>query len=44
MMHLTASYTANIEKILDTVHQRLCAQLGWRKVVLIGDQQTFSHM
>jgi hypothetical protein len=44
MMHLTTSSAANVETILATVHQRLCAQLRWQKVVLIGDQQTFSHM
>ena len=44
MMHLTTQSAGNVEKILATVHERLCAQLGWRKVVLVGDQQTFSHM
>jgi hypothetical protein len=44
MMGMATQSYSDIQNMLDSIKQQLCTQHGWRYVLLIGDQQTFSRM
>src|SRR5688572_23680454 len=44
MIGLAIQSYSNIWNMLDCIKQQLCTQQGWRCMLLIGDQPTFSRM
>jgi hypothetical protein len=44
MLDVATNSYADVEELLHRVQAQLCTQDGWRYVILIGDQQTFSRM